>query len=202
MGVCASTHTVEYVLECEARAERDRRMSALARALEANDGRLFLSGTLARANAPNRNNRVYPRAILEREVASHAVAKVNKGLAYGTLEHPDASDAKGVDEFRAASDATRASHRVVACAWRGDVLEGVVEVLDTEDGAVVRGIYERGGAVGASTRAWSSLETRADGRTYAEDDMELICFDLVRDPATYSLFSPSLLMPVESRFEG
>jgi len=81
-------------------------------------------------------------------------------------------------------------------------LMGYVQVLDTDSGRVVREIYERGGLVGASTRSWSSLETRADGKCYVDDDMELLAFDLVRDPATISLSANGLLTPVRGAIEG
>ena len=199
MGVCVSVHTVEHELEVEAAMVRHARLEGLEKSLEANDNRLVLHGVLARGDAVNRNGRVYPTPILARELAAYASTHVARKRAFGEFEHPLASDATRFRTVR--EDAV--SHRVLETYWRGHCVYGVIEVLDsTAAGREVWEIYRKGGLVGASTRSWSSLETRSDGKTYADDDMELLCFDLVRDPSTYSLTSTSLLTPFSPRYEG
>jgi|TARA_B110000003_G_scaffold71512_1_gene72850 hypothetical protein len=201
MGVCVSVHTVERALADEAEIERRSRVDALARSLANNKGELYLHGVLARCDRVNRNGRVYPKPILHREVAAYVAARVRRGRAYGKLEHPAATNEA---EFRDADDETRACCRVVDVYWcDGDrTLMGYVKILDTESGRAIREIYEGGGLVGASTRSWSSLETRADGKCYVDDDLELLAFDLVRDPATISLSANGLLTPVRGAVEG
>ena len=199
MGVCVSVHTVEHELAAEAAIERKHRLERLEESLAAHDNRLVLHGVLARGDAVNRNGRVYPRAILARELAAYVSTHVARKSAFGEFEHPSAEDAT---RFKTVRDEC-VSHRVLEAYWRGDCVYGVVEILDaTEAGREVWDIYRDGGLVGASTRSWSSLETRSDGKTYVDDDMELLCFDLVRDPSTYSLTSKSLLTPLLPRYEG
>ena len=80
----------------------------------------------------------------------------------------------------------------------GKTLFGYLEVTaETVDGREVREMYARGDVLGVSTRSWSGLETRSDGRVYVDDDLELLAFDLVRDPATASFNGPGAMLPVE-----
>lgn len=194
MGVCVSVDTVERELEREDAVERELRARRARAARESRrDGSLILRGTLASADRVNRNGRVYPLGTLAREVASYEARRVRTGTAYGRLEHPWEGDAAA---FRNADEDAETSHRVVELRWEGKELLGYVEVLlDKPAGRAVLAAYERGELLGASTRSWSGLERRADGKTYVDDDMELLAFDLVRNPSTISLHSHGLLVP-------
>ena len=196
MGVCVSVRTVERALADEAEIERERRVERFARSLDANDGRLILHGLLARADRVNRNQRIYPKPILRREVAAYDAGAVREGRAYGRLEHPSEADESVFRDVRA----SEASHRVLEMYWddEGKTLFGYLEVTaETVDGREVREMYARGDVLGVSTRSWSGLETRSDGRVYVDDDLELLAFDLVRDPATASFNGPGAMLPVE-----
>lgn len=194
MGVCVSVRTVERELEREDAIERGERARRARAARESRpDGGLILRGTLAAADRVNRNGRVYPLGTLMREVASYDARRVRTGTAYGRFEHPDEGDAA---TFRNADADAETSHRVVEVYWEGKELRGYVEVLlDRPGGRAVLEAYERGELLGASTRSWSGLERRADGKTYVDDDMELLAFDLVRNPSAISLNSHGLLVP-------
>lgn len=200
MGVCVSVHTVERALADEDATARRTRGAIAQVALGSRSNATFvLHGTLARADGANRNARVYPRETLTREVSAYDALRVKTGRAYGRLEHPSASDAV---RFRDASgmDERETSHRVVETYWSDDGKElyGYVEVLlENAMGREVLAIYERGELLGASTRSWSGLEVRGDGRTYVDDDMELLAFDLVRNPSTVSLHAHGMLVPVD-----
>ena len=87
MGVCVSVRTVERALANEAEIERERRVERFARSLDANDGRLILHGLLARADRVNRNQRIYPKPILRREVAAYDAGAVREGSACGAAAH-------------------------------------------------------------------------------------------------------------------
>jgi len=52
---------------------------------------IIMSGIMQKANALNKNGRVYPRAILEREVEKY-LASVRDNTAGGELDHPDCQD--------------------------------------------------------------------------------------------------------------
>jgi len=196
MGVCVSVHTVERVLADEAEIERERRVERFTRSLDANDGRLILHGLLARADRVNRNQRIYPKSILQREVAAYDAGAVREGRAYGRLEHPSEAEESVFRDVRA----SEASHRVTQMYWddEGKTLFGYLEVtVETSAGRKVRAMYARGEVLGVSTRSWSGLETRSDGRVYVDDDLELLAFDLVRDPATASFNGPGAMLPVD-----
>ncbi len=66
-----------------------RRRAACHRSLRLNDGDLIVSGVLQRADAVNKNGRVYPYHTLRREVERFARDKVAMCKSYGELNHPD-----------------------------------------------------------------------------------------------------------------
>nr|MBC8549316.1 primosomal protein [Candidatus Brocadiales bacterium] len=48
----------------------------------------FIEGVFMQGNLKNRNGRVYPVEVLEKEVARYNKEYVNKNRAYGELGHP------------------------------------------------------------------------------------------------------------------
>ena len=50
---------------------------------------LFIEGVFLQANKKNRNGRVYPTEVLQREVKRYTENYVDKNRAYGELGNPD-----------------------------------------------------------------------------------------------------------------
>ena len=140
------------------------------------NGALFLSGIIQVAETLNGNGRVYPKAILQREVTSYMNA-VKEGRAVGELDHPDDS----VVNLR------NVSHKVSDCWWDGNNVMGKIQVLGTPAGQTLRALIEGGVGVGISSRGLGSV-TESQGRTLVEDDYQLICFDIVQEPSSPGAF--------------
>src|SRR5262249_23514383 len=87
----------------------------------------YIEGVFARADTPNKNKRLYPKAILERAVEQFVREKVNNGVALGTLGHGIGHEIKLQD----------ISHRIVGLRWDGNNLIGRAQVLDEGAGRVL-----------------------------------------------------------------
>ena len=146
---------------------------------------------MGRANARNRNGRVYPKPLLQREAAKFHDRHVRHRRALGELDHPPPTS----PTFRCLND-SNVSHQVLDYYWKGDDLMGYVEVLPTKAGGMLRDLYAAGFQLGMSSRGWATLKDE-DGFIVIQDDFELITFDFVSDPSTEGAY----LRPLQRRYE-
>ena len=140
------------------------------------EGGLILSGKMQCAETKNGNGRVYPRAILEREVNNYA-RLVKEKRALGELDHPDSS----------VINLANASHMVTKIWMEGNDCMGTIRVLNTPSGQILRSLVESECTLGISSRGMGSV-TERNGVTMVEDDFQLLCFDMVSDPSTPGAF--------------
>jgi hypothetical protein len=140
------------------------------------DGGMMLSGKLQEADVQNGNGRVYPHAILEREVKRYAET-VKDNRALGELDHPDSSIINLVN----------VSHMVTEVWMDGSSVMGKIKVLGTPSGQILKALVESGVKTGISSRGMGSVTERM-GKTIVEDDFQLICFDIVSEPSTPNAF--------------
>lgn len=145
---------------------------------EQNDGRVIVSGVLQRANAKNQNGRVYPKAILAREVAEYAKVQVAENRALGELDHPESSIV----------NLQNVSHNIRKVWWKGDDVMGEVEVLGTPSGNILKELLRAGIKLGISSRGLGSVKELGEGTVAVEDDFELVCWDFVSNPSTHGAF--------------
>ena len=116
---------------------------------------IMMYAVLQKAGVENRNGRVYPRDILQREVDKYQTL-IGQGRALSELNHPESS----------LVDLERSSHRIVETFWEGDILMGKLEIT-----------------LGISSRGVGSIKQKGN-QNIVQDDFELICFDLVSSPST------------------
>jgi hypothetical protein len=141
------------------------------------DGRIFLSGVLQKADTLNQNGRVYPRALLEREVRNYQKF-IKERRAIGELDHPRES----VVELK------NGSHVITEAYLDGDVVYGTLEVLEKLPmGKILAGYIEHDIRVGISSRGVGSTQNES-GRQVVNDDFQLICWDMVAEPSTAGAF--------------
>ena len=136
----------------------------------------ILSGVMQMSETQNGNGRVYPHAILEREVGNY-MKMVNERRALGELDHPDTS----------VINLANASHLVTKIWMEDNKCMGKIEVLNTPSGRVLKELVNAGVKLGISSRGMGSV-TERNGVTMVEDDFQLICFDMVSDPSTPGAF--------------
>ena len=136
------------------------------------DGVTILSGVMQMSETKNGNGRIYPHAILEREVKKYTEA-VKQRRALGELDHPES----GVVNLQNASP-------LVTDIWmEGKKCMGKIEVLGTPSGQILESLIKAGVPCGISSRGMGSIREEG-GVTMVEDDFQLICFDMVADPST------------------
>jgi hypothetical protein len=140
------------------------------------DGGMMLTGKLQEADVQNGNGRVYPHAIMEREVGKYK-ALVEDRRALGELDHPDSSIINLVN----------VSHMVTEVWMDGPSVMGKIKVLETPSGQILKALVESGVKTGISSRGMGSVTERM-GKTIVEDDFQLICFDIVSEPSTPNAF--------------
>lgn len=143
------------------------------------NGRYIVTGVIQRADVKNQNGRVYPRNILEREIQRYIDTEIKENRAFGELDHPDSS----VVELK------NTSHIIRNVYWKGDDVIGVVEILNTPTGNILKAIVNAGCTIGISSRGMGSVsQLREDGTLKVEDDFNLICWDFVSNPSTHGAF--------------
>jgi hypothetical protein len=140
------------------------------------NGGMILTGKLQEAEVQNGNGRVYPKAILEREMKNYMIL-VKERRALGELDHPDDS----------IINLKNASHMITECWWDGNNVMGKVKVLNTPSGKILQELVNDGVKLGISSRALGSVN-ESNGRTVVQEDLQLICFDFVSEPSTPNAF--------------
>ena len=140
------------------------------------NGGMMLTGKLQEADVQNGNGRVYPHAIMEREIKKYKQL-VEDRRALGELDHPDSSIINLVN----------VSHMVTEVWMDGPQVMGKIKVLNTPSGQILRALVESGVKTGISSRGMGSVREQM-GKTIVEDDFQLICFDIVSEPSTPNAF--------------
>lgn len=141
-----------------------------------NGGKILLRGVIQRADTLNQNGRIYPRAILEREIINYQKF-IRENRALGECDHPDTS----VVELK------NASHLIKEAKMDGDTVYGVVELLDTPSGKILQSLVESGVTLGISSRGVGSTKQQGSSLV-VQEDFQLICFDIVSEPSTPGAF--------------
>ena len=143
---------------------------------KSNDGKIMLRGILQRAETLNQNGRVYPKAVLEREIENYQKL-IRENRALGECDHPDTS----VVELK------NCSHIVREAYMDGDDVYGVIELLNTPTGKILQALVEAGVTAGISSRGVGSVREEK-GQQIVQEDFQLICFDMVSEPSTPGAF--------------
>jgi hypothetical protein len=137
-----------------------------------------VEGVMQRAKAENQNGRIYSKAILERESAKYVKEFVERGNAFGELDHPESP----------VVSLKNASHIVKELYWKGNDLMGRVELLNTPAGNIVKEIIRAGHTIGISSRGTGSVQQTNEGHLEVQNDFELVCWDFVSNPSTHGAF--------------
>ena len=144
---------------------------------EDQNGKFLVRGVLQRADAANQNNRIYPMHILQRESKKYETL-IKERRALGELDHPESTiiNLKNV------------SHNIVEMYWEDKDLCGVVEVLSTPSGNILKELFKNNIRLGISSRGLGSVKPNKDETVMVQEDFELIGFDFVSNPSTHGAF--------------
>jgi hypothetical protein len=144
---------------------------------EGKGGPMRVRGVFQRADEENNNKRIYPKALLEREIQKLDEAMKGRRLM-GELDHPSHDSVK----------LSNVSHLITKLEAKGNEIIGEAEILDTPMGKVAKALIEGGVQVGISSRGMGTLSEGQDGKRYVNEDFRLITWDLVADPSTRGAF--------------
>ena len=142
-----------------------------------------IRGVFLQSELKNRNGRVYPKDILEKEVKRYNAEFINKKRAFGELGHPDGPTV----------NLERVSHMITKLYPDGQNFIGEAKIMNTPYGKIVKGLIDEGAQLGVSSRGMGSLETRG-GANYVKDDFYLAtAADIVADPSAPDAFVEGIM---------
>ena len=154
---------------------------------------MFIEGVFLQTEQPNRNNRVYKRSIMEREVARYTEKYISNGRALGELGHPDGPTV----------NLDRVSHKIVSLRQEGNNFIGKAKLLETPMGKIAKNLIDEGVTLGVSSRGIGSLsETRQGYKLVGEDFMLATAADIVADPSAPDAFVQGIMEGKEWVFEN
>jgi hypothetical protein len=144
---------------------------------------LYIEGVFLQSETKNRNGRIYPFDILNREVQRYSEEYVHSGRALGELGHPDGPTV----------NLDRVSHKIVELRAEGTNFYGKARVLDTPMGKIAKSLLDEGVKLGVSSRGMGSLEEK-NGIKYVRDDFMLAtAADIVADPSAPDAFVQGIM---------
>jgi len=148
---------------------------------------MFIEGIFMQAETKNRNGRVYPFDVLNKEVERYNREYVNKNRAFGELGHPD-SPTINLD---------RVSHMITKLYPDGNNIMGKAKIMDTPNGKIVKSLLDGGASLGVSTRGVGSLKPH-NGYQLVQDDFHLAtAADIVADPSAPNAFVQGIMENAE-----
>ena len=150
---------------------------------ENGDKNYKIRGIFMQADVKNRNGRVYPMDVLEKEVNRYNKKFINEDRAFGELGHPDGPTV----------NLERVSHMVTELYPDGKNFVGEAKILKTPMGEIVKNLMDEGAKLGVSSRGMGSLDQR-NGANYVRNDFYLAtAADIVADPSAPNAFVEGIM---------
>ena len=142
-----------------------------------------LKGVFLQSEIKNRNGRVYPFEVLDKEVQRYNKEFIEKNRAYGELGHPDGPTV----------NLDKVSHMVTSLEPDGKNFIGEAKVLSTPMGNIVKSLMDDGAKLGVSSRGMGSLDQK-NGANYVRNDFYLAtAADIVADPSAPNAFVEGIM---------
>ena len=153
----------------------------------------YIKGIFLQAEQVNRNGRMYPMSIMEREVNRYNENFVQKGRALGELGHPDGPTV----------NLDRVSHKICELYRDGNNFIGKAKLLETPMGKIAMSLIKEGVCLGVSSRGVGSLKMTNEGhKVVGEDFMLATAADIVADPSAPDAFVQGIMEGKEWVWEG
>ena len=123
--------------------------------VESADGKksYFIEGKFMVGNQPNKNKRIYPTSILEKEMLRFDESMIKTSRALGELGHPNGPQI----------NADRVSHRITEMFRDKDDFMGKAKIMATPFGEIVKTFIDEGVKIGVSTRGLGTLRKGKNG---------------------------------------
>ena len=142
-----------------------------------------IRGIFMQADIKNRNGRVYPMEVLNKEVTKYNKNFIKENRAFGELGHPDGPTV----------NLERVSHMITSLTPEGKNFIGEAKIMSTPMGEIVKSLMDEGAKLGVSSRGMGSLESKG-GANYVRDDFYLAtAADIVADPSAPNAFVEGIM---------
>lgn len=147
----------------------------------------FIEGVFLQSDLKNRNGRMYPRGIMEKEVSRYNDEYIQKNRAFGELGHPD-SPTINLD---------RVSHMIKSLKVDGNNWIGRAKIMETPYGKIVKSLIDEGAQLGVSSRGLGSLVEKNGVNLVQDDFMLATAADIVADPSAPDAFVEGIMEGAE-----
>jgi hypothetical protein len=163
----AVDHDIEYITEEKENGKKNYK----------------IKGIFMQADIKNRNGRVYPMEVLQKEVSKYNKNFIKENRAYGELGHPDGPTV----------NLERVSHMITSLTPDGKNYIGEAKIMSTPMGEIVKSLMDEGAKLGVSSRGMGSLDQK-NGANYVRDDFYLAtAADIVADPSAPNAFVEGIM---------
>jgi len=144
----------------------------------------FIEGVFMQSDVKNRNGRIYPKEILQKEAKRYNTEFIQKKRAFGELGHPDGPTV----------NLERVSHMIEELQEVEQNFMGRAKILDTPYGKIVKSLIDEGARLGVSSRGMGSLKPVKDGIQEVQGDFYLAtAADIVADPSAPDAFVAGIM---------
>lgn len=168
--------------------EQVENVQVITEAKENGKKNMFIEGIFLQADLKNRNGRVYPVSVLEKEVNRYVTENIEKKRAYGELGHPQGPSI----------NLDRVSHMIESIRKDGSNFIGRAKILETPMGNIVRNLIDEGANLGVSSRGMGSIKESKNGIMEVQSDFYLAtAADIVADPSAPDAFVQGIMEGVE-----
>lgn len=149
---------------------------------------LYIEGVFLQSAIKNRNGRMYPEEIMDREVERYMKESVATKSALGELGHPNGPQI----------NLDRVSHRIVSLRKEGTDYIGKAIITNTPMGNIAKGLIESDARLGVSSRGMGSLKLNSEGINEVQNDFRLAtAADIVADPSAPNAFVNGIMESVD-----
>ena len=142
-----------------------------------------IKGIFMQSDVKNKNGRIYPQNILQREVVRYNRDFINKNRAFGELGHPEGPTV----------NLERVSHMIKALYPDGNNFLGEAKILDTPYGKIVKSLIDEGARLGVSSRGMGTLQNTGRANVVKDDYYLSTAADIVADPSAPDAFVEGIM---------
>ena len=151
---------------------------------------VYIEGIMLQTEVKNKNGRIYPKEIMQKEVKRYTKEYINEKRAYGELGHPEGPTI----------NLERTSHLIQSLKEDGNNFVGKAKILSTPMGEIVKNLLADGARLGVSSRGMGSLKASNEkgGVQMVQSDFQLAtAADIVADPSAPDAFVNGVMEGVE-----
>ena len=147
----------------------------------------FIEGIFMQSEQKNKNGRIYPKEVLQKEVNRYVKEYVEPKRAFGELGHPDGPTV----------NLDRVSHMITELVEDGKNFIGRAKILDTPNGQIVKSLIDEGARLGVSSRGMGTLKPDKKAQIVQDDFYLATAADIVADPSAPNAFVEGIMEGVE-----